>query len=269
MALYGSGDWHCVTRQRKWTAGQGYTMVEQYRGPRQYINNLLGSLTPGYISIEWPETGNMVVVTVTWATVDFNGTTAADPILTSWELDGKMSELIIASHPQYKPIRDRWAYWPMLIDSRVSRIRSAYDSSGTSSTAPAPVVESSRDDYPVSGATAEEQTLAKDLTDLLLKNQAMSFFSPEWVLTKTQLVTSLTLLRISTTNLGRMHRHTTLQGYEPTMPSFMLIDATGLGDLYWLKMAPRVAPTQNGLYNIIQEYWSCREFETKIYGEAI
>jgi hypothetical protein len=77
-----------------------------------------------------------------------------------------------------------------------------------------------------------------------------------------------TSLAASHANVNRIFDYTALTAAEPSLAAYNLVAAASLTALKWLKRTPDVRPTQDGLYEIVTEYWGADEWDSWIYETA-
>ena len=95
------------------------------------------------------------------------------------------------------------------------------------------------------------------------------FLTSSFVLRKIEVVRRNASIRPAFTNLNRVFTYTGLLAAEPTLGSENLLQSSGLTTLKWLKRAPRVNPTQSGLWEITQEYQGAEAFDSWLYPVVV
>lgn len=205
------------------------------------------TLPTGYTDISYEQDEDLTIVRAVFsaATADQIGNPADDGLIERhWELDGDDLETSLWAHPKI-----------------------------VAATAGDTTLESAQLRSLIEKILSGEVTEIPGTTDIdeLVKRLAKGievFQESKFVLRKVETVRKGTSIRPSFANLNRSFGYTALLAAEPSLASENIIQASGLTALKWLKGAPQVAPTQDGLWQINQEYKGADQWDTWIYPAA-
>lgn len=290
--------WGIKKNSTKWNALTGWTRVQVWEGEAtdSQLNSVLATLTGGATEVDidkdvisQADDGTMTygcTLTITWAALGTDGslrtpgTTDYGLVSRLWTLHTNKLQRGIETAPAFLPLFNRYAFWPVLISKMAEAYRLALTQqytevvngrSTTRITPPDPtlVPDGTGGLVPVPYATSDENALANKLFALLIKRPELSYENDQPVLRKTETVTSDSTVVASHTNVLRFYTSTALATAEPSLPYSTLVASSGLSSWYWWKQSPDVEQTSGGVFQVVQEYWGAKDWETDLYGAAI
>lgn len=289
MNYTGTVDFTEQPRRYRWSSTSGWETVRTWSGSKAKLQAFIDTLEAegGYTGLEILQTAALSTVQATYATEQPEGgtgtPTTVDPISRTWSLNGNELNVSILGHPKALQLYDFNTTWLAKIQCRVAvykqKIADYY--SGKLSTLPRlipssdedPVKYTATDPWGVGLGTIEGSLIDPSSTLLgyaeelckHLANGVTSYNVSQYSLVKTELVTNASTIRLSHTNVGKMHRYATLLGVEPSLPASLLLNLTGLTSVFWLKKTPTLQQTSQGRFQLTQEYWSFLKYSDFIY----
>lgn len=197
----------------------------------------------------------------------------------TWTMHANDTTLPVSAHDNVAVLRARYKHWPTLLETWVKMWRKASkdklsewtwtalpDNAAVAAAGTALTFTYLNSVWTPAGATAGEISLAAYYQDVLLRDENPTFTKPQYVLRKTQVVSSATQLYVAHTNVDRWLNYTALLASEPTLvftpvvfpaipPAVAMIKLASLSGLYWHKQTPQVEGAGNGNYQLVQEFW--------------
>lgn len=248
MSVHGSSAFLEQAPRWGWRQNGGAFKERAWEGPASGLTSFLSaSLPQGYSEYSVEDEGDLVIVRAVY-TADIPeriGNPSDDGLLDrSWELEGDDLEMSLWGHP---------------------KIIAATAGDTTSEAVALRVLV----DKLLTGEVTEIPGTT-DLDELVkrLANGTESYLESRFVLRKVETVRKNSSIRPSFTNVNRVFTYAALLSSEPSLSYENLIQASGLTSLSWLKGTPRVRPTQDGLWQVEQEYKGAQQWDSWIYPAA-
>lgn len=248
MSVHGTSVFLEQPTRYGWRQNGGAFQERSWEGPKSGLVSFLGSSLPqGYSEYVVDEDGDLVTVRAIY-TADIPeriGNPSDDGLIErNWELDGDDLETTLWAHPKM-----------------------------VAATAGDTVTESIQLRVLVDKILSGEVAEIPGTTDIdeMVKRLAAgteSYLESKYVLRKVETVRKNSSIRPSFANVNRVFNYATLISAEPSLSYQNLIQASGLTNLNWLKGTPRVRPTQDGLWQIEQEFKGAEKWDTWIYPAA-
>lgn len=249
MAIYGVTSYLEQPQRRRWDISAGAVVDRTWEGPKVGLATFIASTLPaGYSRIEIEDDDDLVVLVATYPSSTTDGIGGTEPedglVQRWWELDGNDLEKSLWDHPKVRAYTDDYDV------AEIAAMRAKYEEimAGTAT--------SSWTDADV--AIAMEK-IAKGIE---------AYTVSQYVLRKTEIVRTGASLAASHANVNKIFGYSALTAAEPSLAGYDLVAAASLTGLFWLKRTPDVRPTQNGLYEIVTEYWGAEEWDSWIYETA-
>lgn len=248
MAVHGSSAFLEQPARWGWRQNGGAYKERTWEGPAASLTSFLSaSLPQGYSEYSVEDQGDLVIVRAIY-TADIPeriGNPSDDGLLDrSWELEGDDLETSLWAHPSVI------AETANQTIAQAIALRTAVDAALAGETT-----------WTSLGGAID------NLVNRLAKGTE-SFFQSTFVLRKVETVRKNSSIRPSFTNVNRVFSYAALLSSEPSLAYENLIQASGLQGLSWLKCTPRVRPTQDGLWEISQEYKGAQTIDSWIYPNA-
>lgn len=246
MSIHGSAGVLEQRGRRGWRQSGGAFQERVWEVPTGLLNTFESSILPaGYSDISYEGDDDLTIVRVVYAaaSADQLGNPTSDGLVDRrWELDGEDLEKSVWQHPGVQAATpNQTIAQAVTLRNDVERV--------------------------LSGEATWTNTGFSDVDNMVLRlvRGIEGFLTSSFVLRKVEVVRRTASIRPAFTNLNRVFTYTGLLAAEPTLTSEGLLQAAGLTDLKWLKRAPRVNPTQNGLWEITQEYQGGDAFDSWLY----
>lgn len=248
MPIYGDSGFLEQPEQRQWDYSSGAMIVRRWEGPTSALATFIsGSLPGGWHRFEIDDDSELATITVYYAVsgTDGVGSDSGDGLVGRWwELDGNDLEKSLWEHPKVRAVTD--GYTPTEISEVRAHYQTMLDGTATTSWANADV-------------QAAMERMARGIE---------AFTVSQYVLRKTEVVREGTSLAASHDNVNKIFDYTALTTAETSLAGYDLVASADLTALSWLKRTPDVRPTQNGLYEIVTEYWGAESWDSWIYETA-
>lgn len=234
-------------RKSGWRASSGAFEQRRWMGPTAALATFLasGTIGTGYSSIDFDEDGELTTVTVEWSVTAVNGIGDGNEhaqISDLWEMDGNDEEISLWSHPK---VTAAIAAQSWTDDQKISFRRLVEDK--------------------LAGTASGTLGTTFDAFVSRLGQGTEAFTYPRYVLRHIRTVRIGSDLTVSHTDVEKIYTYVQLTAEETTLASQNLIAASGLTALKWQKRAPTVKPTQDNLWELRQEWWGAKEWDTWIY----
>ena len=248
MSVHGTSSFLEQPSREGWRQVGGAFRERSWEGPASRKAQFLASELPqGYSEYSVEGSGDLIVIRAVYTadTPERIGNPTSDGLVKRyWELDGDDLETSL------------WALPSVVAEISTQTVQQAALFRAA--------VESA-----LSGES-EWVPLATNVDNLVkrLAQGTDSFLESKFVLRKVETVQRNASIRPSFTNLNRWFSYAALLSSEPSLSYENLIQASGLTDLVWLKATPTVKPTQNGLWQITQEFKGAKAWDTWIYAAA-
>lgn len=249
MAIYGVSEYLEQSQRRRWDINQGAVVDRTWEGPKSGLVTFIASTLPaGYSRIEIDDDNDLVVLVATYPSSTTDGIGGTEPedglVQRWWELDGNDLEKSLWDHPKVRAHTDGYDA------TQIIAMRAKFEE--------------------ILAGTATSSWLHADVMDAMLRiaRGVESFTVSQYVLRKNEIVRTGTSLAASHGNVNKIFGYSALTAAEPSLAGYDLVAAASLTGLYWLKRTPDVRPTQNGLYEIVTEYWGAEEWDSWIYETA-
>lgn len=261
--------------RRRFRSGSGWTTVRVWKGATDQWETFYnsGKLTFAVdIDVEVNSDGWTTVTAEFGITGGSGDPVVADPISRTWTLTGNDIEVSPFSLPAVQTalshivsIEER-ARLIANVDALVRGDREFTDIGGNEQVLSVEAILTN-----ISNAITDD-----DLATLRMLISAMAsgiegIPTSQYVLKKVETVQALSQLTVAHANVNRMHRWQALLNAEPTLPSAILIDSTGIGANinYWLKRTPSTEQVNRGQWQLTQEWWGFYNYDFLVYKDAI
>lgn len=254
MSIHGSSSFLEQPQRRGWDDTAGAQIFRTWEGPTSGLATFIsGTLPAGYSKIDIEDDSEFCEVVAQYAApgTDGIGGVETDGLVQRWwELDGNDIEKSLWNHPK---VLARTSVYDAV---QMASLRAHFEEvmAGTATT---------------SWADPDGVSTAVNTAMLKLAQGIEAFSVSQYVLRKTEIVRTGTSLAASHSNVNRIFSYAALTAAESTLAGYDLVAAAGLTGLEWLKRTPDVRPTQNGLYEIVTEYWGADEWDSWIYDTAV
>ena len=250
------------SRSRRYDPIRGRVDVRIYEGSERALYGIVATLSSdqGW-SVDDDQAPKYRLTIETPDDDEKTGQTSSE-VTTSWKLLGNDIQLTLYEHPKARALDENVI---QLIKTYVEQLKSSSD----------PAAEFTSQRAVVTAAAAAfgvSETNAGLLFDLMVK-ESDSYIRSQYVLRKTQTVSSRSQIAVSFTNVEKVHTTAQVTSAE-TIPETLLFSISGIPapdaeDNYlfgWLKKTPTVS--QTGLhFQITQEYW-LEQWSTFTYDAA-
>ena len=254
MSIHGDSGFLEQPEQRQWDAASGALRIRRWEGPTSGLQDFILYTLPGaWHRFEIDDDGELATIVAYYAVAgtDGVGSVSEDGLVTRWwELDGNDLEKSLWAHPK---MRARTKLYSV---AQMGALRQHLEDI-LDGTATGPFVD------PIDSGNTDAEELV-----FLMSTGVEAFTVSQFVLRKTEVVRSGTTLRPVHANANKIFSYAALIDAEPSLADYDLVKASDLTDLFWLKRTADVRPTQNGMYEIIIEYWAAEEWSDKLYDRV-
>lgn len=264
--------------RRRFRSGDGWSRVRIWRGATTKLDDFLNSRTlDGSSNVEALEDGDgFSVVTADFAVESGTGqgsSNLVDPVSRTWTLQGNDVEVTPFALPkvqaELKKIGDITVRAQVIADIqtlvRGDRTIEIVDPNGKVTTVVLTV------DL-ILGALSGFSGINIDLMRGLIEAMASgveAFPVSQYVLRKTEtVIATVTGMKAQHLYVGKMLTYSQLTSHEPTLDAALLIEPAELKDDFWLKRSPTVDQVNRGQFQITQEYWAFKDFNSFVYESA-
>lgn len=261
-------------RERDFTYGQGWTITRFYTGPETLEQQFLDTLTWA-TRINSKKDSGLCYVTASYESQSGDpnvdpGSDVAQTIFDGWTLTGNTLQMPLTALPKIG-----LRMLPENIARVYAQVR-AWQKKVDDETDPTIIdLATFRNALVLTNPNNGNETFDGRILfeELVLGRNEVEVVQP--VLRHVQVVTALSQVKASATNVGRAYTWGALLEAEPSLPTAIIIgvdsleDMNALIDWKWQKRCPTVDVQTDGKRQITQEYWGWEAFDTWRYGSII
>lgn len=234
------------------------------------------------------ESSYEATVTVTWASTGQSGDPGnpADPdyglFSRNWSLDFEDDQVALIASTRAEELMAWDTDWPMRIQLAAARYRAAWTDYLRAEVAAAgsgTMPERERDFHPIvrisgSGVAPsgiQRNTIAVWMFDRLTNDEDAVSRVKRPVLTKDEVVAPISNVRASSVDVGRIFRYNTLLSRETSLAGAVLLNLSQVSTRFpfWLKEPPHTSVTQQGRFQLSQQYIGVAAYDGIEWGPAL
>jgi hypothetical protein len=290
-------------RADDWDNVNGQTTVRRWEGPADDYSVFAATVPSGFCGYRkvthpdgWTEVEARYAIAAPGGEVGDPNDEEYGLVTRNWELHYIERELPLSAHPNVTVLAARDPDWPAKMQVAARAFKQAYATylkrklegvDDDENPEPFAYRYATETGYPTGsdsdpnwkpfepsapeGITVNEFNLARECYAVLVNTDDPTYEYYQYVLEKVEVVTSVSSVRASHTNRGRILTSAALLRTERSLDAVTLLDTAELmrPNIYWRKKPPKVSPVQRGLWRITQSFEHFEAWLEFSYGKEI